>query len=275
MGLLGSNKPRVLLSSVVTFPRTEPAFRMAKELGFDGLELFPYRWTTTREIKRLSEAYAIRISGIHLPFWWHTKPLWKVWLSEYQLREWAFATLWFITFGSGKKNCPAIRLKADFPEAYVLIHPDTYHQALRAEQDINAWLLDREIFFENERPKKDEQQSTYDLISLKGLIETFPDQRGRLMFDPGHFMLAQTLGKVPKQLHIPTLYTLSIPEGLHLSFSDEGRLHDLPTPEEWKELADKINQDPPQYLVVETKPGLGSRKRVDIARKMILRDLGV
>jgi len=263
---------KVLLSSVVALPKTEQAFAIARKFGFDGLELFPYRWTNPTNIAELSNRYQVPVVGIHIPFWWHTKSLQKVIASETLLKEKVFACIWAGIFGAGHLNCTAVKLMKELPAAYCLIHPDTFDQALRERHYFLT--KDRLTFFENERPKKNTNEWTHNPFSIRSHVIPLQFDRYRLMFDPGHAVLAQEQGQLP-EVSVSELYEQLRPEGLHLSFSGNGRLHDLPTVDEWNRLAEQIKQRPPRYLVVETKPGPGSRKRVEMARSMIQKDLGV
>src|SRR3989344_604623 len=263
---------KVLLSSVVTLPKTERAFALAKELKFDGLEIFPYRWTNPAGIAELSARYQVPIAGVHVPFWWHTKPLRKVITSETLLREKVFACVWASIFGAGHLNCPAVKLLKEFPEAYCLIHPDTFEQSL-FERD-HFLTKNRLTFLENERPKKGTRDWTHDPFLIRSHVFPLQPECYRLMFDPGHVLLAQEQGHIPK-MSVSELYEQLRPEGLHLSFSGDGRLHDLPTAEEWKGLAKQIKQHPPRFIVVETSPGSKAELKVVQARQMILFALGI
>ncbi len=260
----------LLLSSTTTLPWLEEAFRLAKSFHFDGLELMPYRWTTVNRVKRFSEIYQIPVKGVHLPFWWHTKPLWKVIASETEKREWVFATIWWFVFGSGHNNCPAVKLLKEFTGAYCLIHPDTYGQS-----QYQDFMISRTLFFENERPKLQESAIAYDPWKIKKWLSEFNlFFDGQLMLDPGHIQIAQKTGILPRW-QILSVYQDLRPEGLHLSFSDGDRLHDLPTDEEWGQLVQAIKHAPPRYLVVETRPGPGTEKRLRKIRDMIRVDLNL
>jgi|SRR3989344_71483 len=259
---------KVLLSSVVTLPKTERAFALAKKLGFDGLELFPYRWTNPAAIAELSARYQVPVAGIHVPFWWHTKSLRKVIASETLLREKIFAGIWAGIFGAGHLNCPAVQLLKTFPAAYCIIHPDTFEQALLERHFFLT--KSRPAFLENERPKKDTADWTHDPFRIRSHIIPLQPDRYHLMFDPGHALLAQEQGCLP-MMSVAELYEQLRPEGLHLSFSGNGRLHDLPTAEEWAELAEQIKRRPPRFVVVETSPGPGTEKKVSQARQMLVK----
>ncbi len=262
---------QVLLSSVVTLPSLPTAFLWAAQLGFHGLELFPHRRTEPAAVDRLARQYNMPVKGIHIPFWWKTKSLWQVIKSEYLVREKLFAGVWWVLFGPGHEDCPAVQLLKKFPQAYCLLHPDTYGQSLGQHQ----FFLGHEVFLENERPKQGESTFTYDPLQIKSsLLPCLGALAGRLMFDPGHVLPAQEAGILEKR-SIPEWYELLKPHGLHLSFSGEGRLHDLPTEDEWRSLALVITQYPPQVIVVETAPGFGAYERVRTARHMLQWNLGI
>lgn len=210
------------------------------------------------------------VREIHLPFWARKKPFWKVLRSERDLREKNFACIWFLIFGPAHRRCPAAILCDRLPEAYVLVHPDTFHQMNNL-----GFFSGRNVYFENERPKIGEGQDTYNPFLIKrDLARNTSLLKGHLMFDPGHFQIAlEQHILVGPPIH--EVYRMLRPSGLHLSFSGEGRLHDLPSEEEWRLLVDVIKAYPPNYIVVETKPGPGSFERVAKAREMIELDLGI
>lgn len=263
-------KTQVLLSSFVTLPFTESVFRWARTLKFDGLELMPYRWTSLEAIRQFSIINDVPVKGIHLPFWARKKSFWKVLRSEKDPKEKLFACIWLGLFGSAHRRCSAAILSDHFSEAYVLVHPDTFHQ-----MNHPGFFAGRTVYFENERPKIGEGEDTYNPFLIKrDLARTTPALKGCLMFDPGHAQIAQQEGKLLAQ-PIFALFAELRPSGLHLSFSAEGRLHDLPSEEEWRLLVDVIKAYPPRYIVVETKPGPDSFQRVVKAREMIKRDLGI
>lgn len=266
-------RTQVLLSSVTTLPLLEPAFRIAKELGFHGLEVMPYRWTDPRKVNQLALGYQIPVLGVHLPFWWRSKSFSRVIAAETSVLEKGFACLWNCLFGPGHPTCPAVRLIDSFPDAYCLIHPDTF---LQAKQEIfNACnLQNRQVMFENERPKKGEPDLAFNPFEISEyLLPSFP-KKGKLMFDPGHVQIA-TANNHFRLTAMYRWYGRLWPEGLHLSFSGEGRLHDLPNEKEWEDLVNAIRNHPPEVLVVETRPGPGAYKRIKAAREMIRRDLGL
>lgn len=271
-------KTEVLLSSVVTLPRLEPAFRLAKSLNFHGLELMPYRWTSRERIADLVLKYHIPIKGIHFPFWWKTKSLWRVIKSESEVREKIFAIIWWIIFGPGHSNCQAALLGKVFSKAYLLFHPDAYLQIHHLPDFL---LTGRRVYFENERPKKGEPRETYNPFAIKSRLTGFsPNYKvydGHLMLDPGHLQLAQQQGFLDPR-PIEHVYSELKPEGFHLSFSGHRRFHDLPTDEEWKKMTAAIKTNPSQYLVVELKPGLKLSKTYEtlkMVREMIRRDIGI
>lgn len=261
---------RVLLSSVVTLPLLEKAFQWARDFKFHGLELMPYRWTGVERVQYLSTIYGVPVTGIHLPFWWKTKPLRRVIQSEIDPKEKVFALIWWLIFGPGHSECPAVKLLHHFLDAYVNIHPDTYHQV-----PDTRLIHGRDVYVENERPKRGEGEDTFNpFLICPYFLSSSRFFRGRLMFDPGHIQIAQEEGKFPHR-SIANLYLQLRPAGLHLSFSGEGRLHDLPSKKEWEELVELIRDWPPRYIVVETKPGPGARERVARAREMLEDDLGI
>jgi len=263
----------VLLSSATTLPSTKKAFKLAAELQFDGLEIMPYRWTTVKQIADLAVSHSVPVRGVHFPFWWYTKPLWQVIASEQSPREWIYACIWWILFGPGHLGCSARKIMAVCPEAYCLIHPDTFAQCPSPEY---FFFRQWDLFLENERPKKGEPAITHDPFQIHGHSRQLKSNfyRAKLMLDPGHIQIAQQMGKLPERT-IAELFRELKPEGLHLSFSGEGRLHDLPTDREWRPLAEAIKEYPPEFIVVETKPGPESFKRVAQGRAILRRDLDI
>ena len=274
-------KTQILLSSVITFPRTREIFQLAWALNnsgriIHGLEFLPYRWTRPETIDRLTQEYDVPVRGIHWPFWWRSKSLFKVLQSEYLGREKAFALVWAGVFGTGhSRYCTAARLKRHFPGAYHIIHPDTFHQMPSSAflQDIQS----RVTFLEPERPKRGEAADTYDpYLIQKQLIPALAASglNVKMMFDPGHIRQAQEMGMLAKE-PIAGMFANLKPAGLHLSMSGEGRLHDLPNSQEWGELVQAIRANPPEVIVIELKPQPNPYTKVIKAREMIRRDLGI
>lgn len=266
-------KTQVLLSTATTLPRLEVAFRIGHDLGFHGLEIMPYRWTNPDVVTDFAVKYSLPIKGIHFPFWWQTKSLLKVCQSEQTNREKVFALIWSCIFGPGHLNCAAADMRLYFRDAYLLLHPDTWHQMSPEDQRL---LFGQKIFFENERPKLGEGEDTYDpcLIYRDIIKKESENLFGHWMMDPGHIQIATNANHL-KPIPLALWYQQLRPKGLHLSFSDAGRLHELPNPEEWEELVPKIKAAPPEWLVIETKPGRHIEHRLHKARELISRDLGI
>ncbi|MBI4050847.1 MAG: hypothetical protein HY396_02640 [Candidatus Doudnabacteria bacterium] len=253
---------QVLLSSVVALPRLKPAFQLAKQHHFDGIELFPYRWTTGGQLTDLANQYNVPVVGVHFPFWWETKSLAEVVASETWWREKGFACLWWMLFGPGHLTCPAMEVLRVFPEAYCLVHPDVF---TRAGLGLEHFLQGREVFVENERPKIGEGVHTYNPYRIReNILPLLP--KGQFMFDPRHIIIAQKMGYLSKGLRITTIYRELKPEGLHLSFGQ--LLHQ-------EELAETTREHPPRYIVVETIPGPGAEARVGQARNMLHDAFGI
>lgn len=81
--------PRIVLSTGSFFPNTELGFRMAAELGYDGVEVMvthDRRSQTLESVRQLVEEYAIPVLAVHVPCLVVTQHVWG-WNPEAKLRR--------------------------------------------------------------------------------------------------------------------------------------------------------------------------------------------
>jgi len=257
----------------------EENYKVAQSLGLKGLELIPFKYTQPEKLLDLSEKYDIDIKGLHLPLWWETKSLSKVLAAEVDIKEKAYQILWNVIIGPGKMNCSALKISEEFENAYLLSHPDTYHQIPNSLKD--NLLRKRNFFFENERAKKiyfselREGKDTHDPYSIKNrLLPSIKllGLKGKLMFDPRHTQIAQNRELIPKK-PLYEIWDELKPEGLHFSFYDKykGEGHNLPVESQWKDFSYAIKQNPPEYIVIE----MASIPDAEKSREIIGKDLGI
>lgn len=263
---------------------TEKAFRIARDLG-TGVELMPYnpkmlakilspvfgavnedyviKQGNPKRISSYSNHYGVEVEGIHMPFWWHTKPLREVIESERDFSEKIYSFAWSQAIRSGSLDSMAVRLSREFPQAYLLSHPDVFRQM--PEKDRVAFA-GRDIYFENERNKGSSFFSDGIQDSGKNDIETivneiFPAARDsgiipHLMFDSRHAQLDMKKGYM-KTEKLSNLWERYKPEGLHFSFKSpqKGGFPNLPDVDTWDDFKESLKEYPPKYVVLEIGPG--------------------
>lgn len=81
--------PRIVLSTGSFFPNTELGFRMAAELGYDGVEVMvthDRRSQTLESVRKLVEEYGVPVLAVHVPCLVVTQHVWG-WNPEAKLRR--------------------------------------------------------------------------------------------------------------------------------------------------------------------------------------------
>lgn len=81
--------PAICLSTGSYFPNTELAFRMAAELGYDGVEVMvnhDRRSQTVESVRELAQQYSMPIRSVHVPCLMVTQHVWG-WNPEAKLRR--------------------------------------------------------------------------------------------------------------------------------------------------------------------------------------------
>jgi sugar phosphate isomerase/epimerase len=81
--------PRIVLSTGSFFPNTELGFRMAAELGYDGVEVMvthDRRSQTLESVRELVEEYGVPVLAVHVPCLVVTQHVWG-WNPEAKLRR--------------------------------------------------------------------------------------------------------------------------------------------------------------------------------------------
>jgi len=81
--------PRIVLSTGSFFPNTELGFRMAAELGYDGVEVMvthDRRSQTLESVRQLVEEYSVPVLAVHVPCLVVTQHVWG-WNPEAKLRR--------------------------------------------------------------------------------------------------------------------------------------------------------------------------------------------
>lgn len=81
--------PRIVLSTGSFFPNTQLGFRMAAELGYDGVEVMvthDRRSQTLESVRQLVEEYSVPVLAVHVPCLVVTQHVWG-WNPEAKLRR--------------------------------------------------------------------------------------------------------------------------------------------------------------------------------------------
>lgn len=81
--------PRIVLSTGSFFPNTELGFRMAAELGYDGVEVMvthDRRSQSLESVQHLVEEYGVPVTAVHVPCLVVTQHVWG-WNPEAKLRR--------------------------------------------------------------------------------------------------------------------------------------------------------------------------------------------
>jgi len=265
----------LISSSAAGGLNTEKAFKIGRNLGVQGIELLPYKWSpkgssgTPEKMLDLARKYNLPIRGIHLPFWWDTKSLPQVIRSLYGLNEKALHLVYQFLIGPGNKNCNAFRLMEQCPEAYILLHPDTFRQMPTEDK---KRLARKEVFFENERIKKGENNTFEEILKRTIPYAVTFGIDANLMFDPRHYQTNSRRGSI-KQRDLSEIWRNYRPAGLHFSFLGQGYNCVLPDPKTWDLLKEAIKENPPKELVLEIGPN--KERDMEKAREIIQKDLGI
>jgi hypothetical protein len=254
---------QILLSSAVTWLDLKGAFRLAKLLDVDGIELFPFKWTTPAKVKTLSAKYNVAIKGIHYPLWWKDKKLSDIINAEDKIAVKLLVNFYNVCIGFASRECRAAELARVFPADYHIVHADVFRRM--PAEDKKIMFGNSLVLVENEWPKRGEPKSTYDPYKIKVSLTGNSD----LMFDPRHIQIGQARGYLPIE-PISEIYKKLRPRGLHFSFIGS-KFSSLPSPEVWSALSKEIKRHPPEYIVLELTSG---KKYLRKARGMLRKLLG-
>jgi hypothetical protein len=252
----------------------EKSFELARENDIGNIEIIPLRWTTTKDIERLSSKYNVDVTAVHFPLRYHTTPLWKCLVAENSKEEKLYRqALVDFVLGPGKPNCAAVKIAREFPEAYLELHPDTFHQIPEDELGELFRGIDK-ITFENERPKKGVGIDTYDVMEIKRALIPSVKNKGSfkkvdVSFDIRHLQIASAGGYIRGD--IKEIYREISPERVHFvgynPSRDSGQ--DIPDETFWRDMASVIKSFPPEEILIE----VAGARNVKIAREMIIKNL--
>ena len=150
-------------------------FRVAKEIGYSGVEIIPLRNTTVRGIERLVDKYNLPVLSVHGPWW--TEVIQNLTIAEGSRHERLEALFWRQKIGAFESNNAA--KIAEALNVPMILHPGLVFEIF--EQGLESAIENVEIRVENDdsafhpfTPDKTNGLraaiAAYDTFGLSGLV---------------------------------------------------------------------------------------------------------